>query len=87
MNLIRQEKLLKTLFKYRFRKYNIGLIKIEAYDTFEDNKYMCRLEVFRGGTRPQHRLLKYEAFLDENFAQNADKRLRKIIEVLEKFQT
>ncbi|TMM57159.1 hypothetical protein FEE95_11750 [Maribacter algarum] len=75
MNLIRQEILLKKLLQYRFRKYGLGLIKVEAYDTFEDKKYMCRVEVFKGGTEIQHRIMKYESFLDDSFAQRMEKKL------------
>ena len=61
MNLIRQEILLKKLLQYRFRKYELALIKVEAYDTFENEKYMCRVEVFKGGTEIQHRIMKFES--------------------------
>lgn len=79
MNLIRQERLIKALVLYRFRKYGIGHVKVEAYDTFEDNKYMCRLEVFRSGTAIQNRLFKYEAFLDDRFIIEAEMRLTDIL--------
>ena len=79
MNLIRQEKLITTLIKYRFRKYGIGLVKVEVYDTFEDGKYMCRLEVFRGGTGVKNRLMKREDFLDKSYVIKAEKRLLEIL--------
>ncbi len=75
MNLIRQEILLKKLLQYRFRKYGLRLIKVEAYDTFEDDKYMCRVEVFKNGIEIQHRILKYENFLDDTFAQRTEAEL------------
>ncbi len=70
MNFIRQEILLLKLLQYRFRKYELTLIKVEAYDTFQCNKYMCRVEIFKGGTNIAHRILKHEDFLDSDFAKN-----------------
>lgn len=78
MNLIRQEILLKKLLQYRFRKYDLALIKVEAYDTFEDDKYMCRVEVFKNGIEIQHRIMKYENFLDDTFAQLIEVELAKL---------
>ncbi len=75
MNLLRQEILLKKLLQYRFRKYGLKLIKVEAYDTFEHDKYMCRVEVFKNGIEIQHRILKYESFLDDTFAQRVEAEL------------
>ena len=79
MNFIRQEILINKLIQYRFRKYGIGLVKVEVYDTFEDGKYMCRLEVFRGGTGVKNRLMKREDFLDKSFVIKAEKRLLEIL--------
>lgn len=79
MNLIRQERLIKALVQYRFRKHGIGQVKVEAYDTFQDNKYMCRLEVFRSGTGVKNRLFKHEAFLDDRFIVEAEMRLTEIL--------
>lgn len=79
MNLIRQEILLKKLLRYRFRKYGLSLIKVEAYDTFEAEKYMCRIEVFKGGTEIHHRIMKYESFLDDTFAQRTEAELLSLL--------
>lgn len=78
MNLIRQEILIKKLLQYRFRKYGLKLIKVEAYDTFEDDKYMCRVEVFKNGIEIQHRIMKYESLLDDTFAQRTEAKLSKL---------
>ena len=78
MNLIRHEILIKKLLQYRFRKYDLRLIKVEAYDTFEDDKYMCRVEVFKNGIEIQHRIMKYESFIDATFAQRTEAELSKL---------
>lgn len=76
MNLIRQELLIKKLLQYRFRKYNLSQIKVEAYDTFENDRYMCRVEVFKDGIGIQNRIMKYEDFIDENFGLKVEEKIK-----------
>ncbi len=75
MNLNRQELLLKKLLQYRFRNYNLSLVKVEVYDTFEGDQYMCRVEIFKGGIEITHRILKHEDYLNATFAKNITQKL------------
>lgn len=79
MSLYRQEKLVEKLLKFRFKKHNFDLIKVECYDRFDGDKYICRVEVFKGGRGIKHRLMKHEAQLDEKFVLETDKKLANIL--------
>ncbi len=79
MNLYRQEKLIEKLLKFRWRRYGFDLIKIECYDRFDGDKFMCRLEVFKGGKSIKHRLMKHEAPLDKSFVKTAENKLLTLI--------
>lgn len=39
---------------------------------------MCRLEVFKGGTSIEHRVMKYEGQLTESFVTDAEEKLKGI---------
>lgn len=75
----RQEKLVEKLLKFRFRKHGFSQIKVEVYDRFDGDKYMCRLEVFKGGNGIRHRVMKHEGELTESFVREADERLSTLI--------
>ena len=75
VNIYRQEKLIEKLLKFRLKKYGFKLIKVEVYDRFDGDKYMCRVECFRGGTGIKYRVMKHEAPLDEKFVLEAEIRL------------
>ena len=75
VNKYRQEKLSEKLLKFRLKKYSFDLIKVECYDRFDGDKYMCRVECFRGGTGIRQRVMKHEAPLDEKFVLEAEIRL------------
>lgn len=79
MNLYRQEKLIEKLLKFRWKKYDFDLIKIECYDRYDGDYYMCRVEVFKGGRGIKHRLMKHEASLDEKFVLEAENKLVEIL--------
>lgn len=78
MNLYRQEKLIEKLLKFRWKKHNFDLIKVECYDRYEGDTYNCRVEVFKGGRSIKHRLMKHEASLDEKFVVEVEKRLQNL---------
>ena len=75
MKMYRQEKIIEALLKFRFRKYDFDLIKVECYDRFDGDKYMCRVEVFKGGVDIKHRIMKHEGRLTETFVTDAEERL------------
>lgn len=75
MSMYRQQILLEKLFKFRFSKHGFDLIKVEVYDHFDGDSYKCRLEVFKGGTGIENRVMKYERKLDEHFVLKAENRL------------
>ncbi len=81
MKMYRQEKLLEKLLKFRFKKHGFDLIKVECYDRFDGDKFMCRLEVFKGGSEVEHRVMKHEGQLTESFVIDAEKRLKGILKV------
>ena len=67
MKLHRQERLMERLLKFRLKDYNFSLIKVECYDRFEGDNYMCRVEVFKGGSEIKNRIMKHEAELNGTF--------------------
>ncbi|PKA97798.1 hypothetical protein B0O79_1468 [Flavobacteriaceae bacterium MAR_2009_75] len=75
MKLYRQEKLIDKLLKFRWKKHNFDCIKVECYNRFDGDNFMCRVEVFRD----KKRLMKHEAELNENFVRNAEDRLGEIL--------
>ena len=79
MSMYRQEKLIEKLVKFRFRKYNFSRIKVEVYDRFDGDTFMCRLEVFKGGKSIKHRVMKHEGKLTASFVVNAENKLVKIL--------
>ena len=79
MSMYRQEKLLDKLLKFRFKKHGFDLIKVECYDRFEGDTFMCRLEVFKGGKEIEHRVLKHEGELTEYFVIDAEEKLNEIL--------
>jgi len=79
MKLHRQEKLVEKLLKYRLRKFDIDQIKVECYDRYDGDNYMCRVEIFKGGHGIEHRLMKYEAYLADGFIKNVENRLASIV--------
>ncbi|SDM65568.1 hypothetical protein [Kriegella aquimaris] len=79
MSLYRQEKLIYTLLKFRWKKYGLTHIKVECYNRFQGDKYICRLEVFKGGRGIKNRLMKYEAQLEDKFVVEAERRLKEIL--------
>lgn len=79
MSLYRQEKLIEKLLKFRLKRYDFDLIKVECYDRYDGDKYMCRVEVFKGGTGIENRLMKHEAKLDKSFVADAENRLNEIL--------
>ncbi|MGJ8735025.1 hypothetical protein [Zobellia laminariae] len=78
MKMYRQEKLLDKLLKFRFKKHGFDLIKVECYDRFDGDNFMCRLEVFKGGTSIEHRVMKHEGQLTESFVTDAEEKLKGI---------
>ncbi len=79
MKMYRQEKLLDKLLKFRFKKHGFDLIKVECYDRFDGDKFMCRLEVFKGGKGIERRIMKHEGQLTESFVTDAEERLKRIL--------
>lgn len=79
MSLYRQEKFVEKLLKFRWKRFGFDLIRIECYDRFDGDKLMCRLEVFKGGKGIKHRLMKYEAHLDNSFVKTAENKLLTLI--------
>jgi|GEM_PF-5432803 len=79
MSLYRQEKLVEKLLKFRWKRFGFDLIKIECYNRFDGDKFMCRLEVYKGGKSIKHRLMKYEAHLDKSFVETAENKLLTLI--------
>ena len=79
MNLYRQEKLIEKLLKFRLKKYGFDLIKVECYDRYDGDTFMCRVEVFEGSIGVKQRIMKHEAQLDEKFVVEAENRLIKTL--------
>ncbi len=75
MKLYRQEKLIDKLLKFRWKKHNFNRIKVECYNRFEGDNFMCRVEIYRGDKR----LMKHEAELNENFVLDAENKLDEIL--------
>ena len=79
MKMYRQEKLIEKLLKFRLKKHGFDLIKVECYDRFDGDSYMCRVEVFKGGKDINHRVMKYESKLNEKFVIDAENKLLVIL--------
>ncbi len=77
MNLYRQEKLVEKLLKFRLKKQGFSRVKV---DRFNGDDTMCRVEVFQGGKSIKHRVMKYEAYLDEAYIVDLETCLNKILE-------
>lgn len=75
----RQEKLLEKLLKFRFKKHGFDFIKVECYDRFDGDKFMCRLEVYKGGKDVKYRIMKHEGELTESFVTDAEESLSRIL--------
>ncbi len=60
---------------FRLQRYDFDYIMVEVYDTFKGGKYMCRLELFKGGRQIQNRIMKFESHLDETFVKRAENKL------------
>ena len=76
MKMYRQEKLVEKLLKFRLKGYGFSMIKVEVYDRFDGDKYMCRVECFKGGKR----VLKHEATLTPDFVRDVEGRLEAVID-------
>ncbi|RKN83356.1 hypothetical protein [Ulvibacterium marinum] len=79
MKMYRQEKLIEKLLKFRWKKYGFNLIKVECYDRYDGDRFMCRVECFKGGKGIKYRVMKHEAPLDEKFVVEAERRLEGIL--------
>lgn len=79
MKLYRQQKLIEKLIKFRWKRYAFDHIKVEVYDRFEGDEFMCRLEVFQGGTTMENRIMKHEATLNKKFVSEAENKLETIL--------
>ncbi|QLG46034.1 hypothetical protein [Costertonia aggregata] len=79
MNLYRQEKLVEKLLKFRLKKYGFDHIKVECYDRFDGDSYMCRVECFKGGSSIENRVMKLESELTETFVTEAENRVSEIL--------
>ncbi|CAM4411202.1 hypothetical protein [Zobellia nedashkovskayae] len=75
MKLYRQEVLMERLLKFRLREYRFNLIKVECYDRFDGDTFMCRVEVFKGGEDIENRIIKYESELNGTFVVDFENRL------------
>ena len=75
MNLYRQEILMERLLKFRLREYRFSLIKVECYDRFDGDTFMCRVEVFKDGEYIENRIIKYESELNGTFVVDFENRL------------
>ena len=71
----RQQKILEALIKYRLREHHFDQIKIEVYNRFDGDAFMCRVELFRGGSEMAHRVLKHEALLGDDFVAQLELKL------------
>tara|TARA_R110002051_G_scaffold185303_3_gene254782 strand:- start:20724 stop:21029 length:306 start_codon:yes stop_codon:yes gene_type:complete len=79
MKLYRQQKLIEKLIKFRWKRYAFDQIKVEVYDRFDGDEFMCRLEVFQGGRKIENRIIKHEATLDKKFVLEAENKLETIL--------
>ncbi|SFR65187.1 hypothetical protein [Maribacter stanieri] len=75
MKMYREQILVETLIKYRFRKYGFQKIKVECFNQYNGDSTKCRVEVFKDGKR----LMKHEAELNEKFVIDAENRLSTIM--------
>ncbi|MBT2161303.1 hypothetical protein [Zobellia barbeyronii] len=66
---------MERLLKFRLKDYNFSLIKVECYDRFEGDNYMCRVEVFKGGNSIKNRIMKYESELNGTFVVEFENKL------------
>ncbi len=79
MKMYRQQKIIEALLKFRLKKFNFDLIKIEVYDRFDGDSYMCRVEVFKGGQGIANRVLKHEEYLTDGFVFELEERLSNLV--------
>ena len=77
MKLYREQILVETLIKYRFRKYGLQKIKVECYNRYDGDSTKCRVEVFKGGKR----VMKHEAELTDKFILDAERKLEGVDKV------
>lgn len=80
MKMYRQEILLFKLLRFRWKKYSFDHIKVECYDRFDGDNYMCRVEVFRGGKGIRDRIFKHEAQLTDDFVIDLENQLVEVVE-------
>ncbi len=78
-SLYRQERLIEKLLKFRWKKHRFDLIKVEVYDRYDGDKFVCRVECFKGGRGIKSRVMKHESFLGDDFVTDAENKLIKII--------
>ena len=79
MKMYRQQKIIEALLKFRLRKFNFDHIKIEVYDRFDGDHYMCRVEVFKGGKGIVNRVLKHEECLTDKFVFKLENKLSDLV--------
>ena len=75
MTLYRQQKIMEALLRYRLRQYAFDRIQIEVYDRFDGDRFICRVELFKGGNDMRHRVLKHEAPLGDDFVAQLELKL------------
>ncbi len=75
MTLYRQQKIMEALLRYRLRQYAFDGIQIEVYDRFDGDRFLCRVELFRGGSEIKHRVLKHEGPLGDDFVAQLELKL------------
>ena len=75
MTLYRQQKIIEALLRYRLRQHAFDRIQIEVYDRFDGDRFICRVELFRGGSDMRHRVLKHEAPLGVDFVAQLERKL------------
>ena len=75
MTLYRQQKIMEALLRYRLRQHAFDSITIEVYDRFDGDRFLCRVELFRGGSDMRHRVLKHEAPLGDDFVAQLELKL------------
>lgn len=79
MKLYRQQKIIEALLKFRLKNYKFDAIKIEVYDRFDGDSFMCRVELFKGGKGIKSRVLKHEAQLTDTFVRSVENKLSTIV--------
>ena len=75
MKMYREQILVETLIKYRFRKFGFQKIKVECYHRYDGDFTNCRVEVFNGGKQ----IMKHEAKLNDKFVIDAELKLEGVI--------